>query len=121
MNANLSVKTATRGCLAISTAMLLSWMCGAAPATADEQLRTETVSFRDLNVNSPDGAQALFNRIHAAARRVCSESDPILQIAANACTRKSEADAVKKANLPQLTAYYNSKHGDHPQALIAAR
>ena len=38
-----------------------------------------------------------------------------------ALARKSEADAVKKANMPQLTAYYNSKQGDHPQALIAAR
>jgi UrcA family protein len=118
---NVNVKTARHGYLAISTALLLSCVCGAAPATADEQLRSETVSFRDLNVTSPDGAQALFNRIHAAAKRVCSESDPILQIAANACARKSEADAVKKANLPQLTAYYNSKHGNQPQALIAAR
>jgi UrcA family protein len=118
---NVNVKAARHGYLAISTAMLLSCMCGAAPATADEQLRSETVSFRDLNVASPEGAQALFNRIHAAARRVCSESDPIMQLAANACTSKSEANAIKKANLPQLTAYYNSKHGDNPQALIAAR
>jgi len=119
MNSN--VTAARRGCLAISTAILLSCACVAAPASAGEQVRTETVTFRDLDVTGPEGVRVLFDRIHAAAKRVCSTSDPMLQVAAYICISKAEAGAVNKVNLPQLTAYYSSKHGDKPQPLIAAR
>jgi UrcA family protein len=119
MNSN--VKTATLGRLAVSTAMLLSCVCVAAGALANEQVRSATVNFRDLNVGTLEGAQALFGRIHTAAKRVCSESDPLLQIGAMNCAKKAEADAIEKLNLPQLTAYYKSKNGDQTRQLIAAR
>lgn len=119
MNSN--AKTGRRGCRAISTALLLSCLCVAAGALADGQPRSETVRFPDLNVATPEGAQALFNRIHAAANRVCSENDPILRLGATVCARKAEANAIAALNLPQLTAYYKSRNGDHTQPLIAAR
>jgi UrcA family protein len=119
MDSNL--KTATLGRLAISTAMLLSCVCVAPGALANEQVRSETVNFRDLNVGTPDGAQVLFGRIHTAAKRVCSETDPVRQIGAMDCAKKAEADAITSLNLPQLTAYYNSKNGNHARQLIAAR
>jgi UrcA family protein len=101
--------------------MLLTCVWAFSSASADEQVRSETVKFHDLNVNTPEGVQALYGRIHSAAKHVCSESDPILQQGSAACARKSEANAIVKLSLPQLTAFYNIKNGDHTQPLIASR
>lgn len=111
------VKTANR--LVFSTAMLLMSVWAAPGAFADEPVRTETVKFYDLNVDSPAGVQALFSRIHAAAMRVCSERDPVMQAAAVSCFRKAEARAVQNLNLPQLTAYYRQKTGERSPLTIA--
>ncbi len=115
-----NVKTLSRVPVAIATAIVL---VGAVVSTAhaDEQVRTETVKFADLNVDTPSGAQALYTRIHWAAQRVCSEADPIQQLAAKACVSKAEARAIEKLSLPQLTAFYQMKTGRQPQSLIANR
>jgi UrcA family protein len=121
MNSN--IKTPNRLPLALATAMLLTSVWGASSAFADEEVRSETVKFQDLNVNTPEGVQALYGRIHAAANRVCSDSDPVLRQGAAACARKAEGSAIEKLNLSQLTAYYKmkTKNGDHTQPLVAAR
>jgi UrcA family protein len=119
MNSN--VKTANRIPGALSTAMLLTCVWAFSSASADEQVRSERVKFQDLNVDTPEGVQALYGRIHSAAKRVCSESDAALQRASAACARKAEANAIEKLSLPQLTAYYKIKNGDHTQPLVAAR
>jgi UrcA family protein len=111
----------TRIPLALATAISLTWVWGACNAFADEEVRSERVKFQDLNVQTPEGVQALYGRIHAAARRVCSETDPVLREAEGVCARKAEADAVEKLNLAQLTAYYKIKTGEHTQPLVAAR
>jgi UrcA family protein len=115
-----NVKTPNRVGLAIATAMALAGMV-VSTAHANEQVRTETVKFDDLNVDTASGAQALYTRIHWAAQRVCSETDPIQQLAAKACVRKAEARAIEKLSLPQLTAFYQMKTGAQPQSLIANR
>ena len=119
MNAN--TKTANRIPRTLSTAMLLMCMCAFSGAFADEPVRSEKVKFQDLNVDTPEGVQALYGRIHSAAARVCSDSDPILRMAAALCAKKAEGDAIQKLNLPQLTAYYRIKTGDRTQPLVAAR
>jgi UrcA family protein len=121
MNSN--IKTPNRIALALSTAMLLTCVGAASDAFADEQVRSETVKFQDLNVNTPEGVQAIYGRIHAAAKRVCFESDPVLQQAAAACARKAEGNAIQKLNVSQLTAYYKikTKTGGHTPSLVAAR
>jgi UrcA family protein len=103
--------------------MSLTCIWGASSALADEEIRSEKVKFQDLNVNTPEGVQVLYSRIHGAAKRVCAESDPVLQPAENACAGKAEANAIEKLNLPQLTAYYKikTKTGEHTQPLVAAR
>jgi len=116
-----NVKTVNCISRALSAAMLLTCVWAFSSASADEQVRSERVKFQDLNVNAPDGVQALYSRIHAAAKRVCSENDPIMQLASAACARKAEANAIEKLSLPQLTAYYKIKTGDHTQPLVAAR
>ncbi len=118
MNSN--VKTASRIPLALTAAMLLAF-AGASSAHANDQVRSETVKFGDLNVGTPSGVQTLYDRIHAAARRVCSESDPLQRTAVNACTRKAEASAIETLSLPQLTAFYQMKTGGETQPLIAHR
>lgn len=119
---NSTVKTA--GVLvALQAAMALTCALIASTAFADDQLRTETVKFADLNVNTTEGAQALYTRIHRAAIHVCSYdgADPLMQISAASCARKAEARAIEKLSLPQLTAYYQAKTGKHTQALSASR
>jgi UrcA family protein len=114
-------KIKTRISFALAAAMLLTYVGGASSAFADEQVRSERVKFQDLNVTTQEGVQALYGRIHAAAKRVCSETDPVLRSAEVSCARKAEANAIEKLNLSQLTAYYKTKTGDHTQPLVAAR
>jgi UrcA family protein len=120
MNSN--IKNVDRRSLAFSTAMLLACVWAVSTAYAGEELRSQTVKFQDLNVNTPEGVRALYGRIHAAAWQVCSSTgDPIEQFAARTCARKAEAKAIETVNLPQLTAFYQTKTGDRTQPLSASR
>jgi UrcA family protein len=116
---NSIAKTVSRAVLAYSTAMWLASVLVAPNAFAEDQVRAETVKFADLNVNTPAGVKALYGRIHAAAFRVCYEPEELIR--AKACITKAEGEAVKKLNLPLLTAYYQSKTGIRPDTLIAIR
>jgi UrcA family protein len=115
-----NVKTARRMPLAITTAVLLACVA-VSTARANEEPRSEIVKFADLNVDTPSGAQTLYGRIHAAAKRVCWDSDPTWQRAVAACAREAEAKAVAKVGLPQLTAIYQMKTGQQPLPVIANR
>jgi UrcA family protein len=120
---NSTVKTANRVPLAFAAAMLLTCAWAASTAFAGEQVRSETVKFTDLNVNTSQGVQALYGRIHAAAWRVCSNNsaDPLFQHAARDCARNAEAKAIETVNVPELTAFYRMKTGDQKQPLSASR
>jgi UrcA family protein len=120
---NSSAKTANPVPLAFSAAMLLACVWAVSTAFAGEQVRSETVKFSDLNVNTSEGVQALYGRIHAAAWHVCltASTDPLVRMEARECARKAEAKAVGTVNLPQLTAFYRKKTGDHTQPLSANR
>lgn len=119
MKAN--VKGSSRPVVMVSTAVILA--CGWLGSTvlAGEPVRSEIVKFQDLNLSNPEGVQALYGRIHAAAKRVCSQTDPMFKSAAAVCARKAEAQAVAKVGLPQLVAYYRAQTGDHTQPLIVGR
>ena len=113
---------AARGArLVLRSATLMACGLVASYACADDQLRTETVKFRDLNANKPAGVEALYGRIHSAARRVCSETDKMKQARASACAKKAEAHAIAMLNLPLLTEYYQIKTGGRTPALNANR
>ena len=120
---NSCVKTANRMPLALSAAMWLACVWAVSTAFAEDQVRSETVKFTDLNVSTSEGAQALYGRIHAAAWRVCSNNsgDPLFQQAARDCARKAEAKAIETVNQPQLTAFYRMKTGNKTQPLSASR
>ena len=120
---NSSVKTAKPLPLAFSAAMLLACVWAISTAFAGEQVRSETVKFPDLDVNTSEGVQTLYGRIHAAAWRVCSTSstDPLFQLGARKCARNAEAKAIETLSLPQLTAFYRTKIGNQSQPLSASR
>lgn len=109
----------------LATILLVSCVLGAPAAMADEPVRAETVRFSDLNVETPEGIKALYGRIHQAAKKVCDEhdTDPFRGAIEQACFQKSEQAAVKRLNVPKLTAFYNDRvqrKAVSPQ-LVAAR
>jgi UrcA family protein len=118
MNSN--IKTANPTILAYAIAMWLACGLVASNAHADDQVRSETVKFADLNLSTSAGVEALYGRIHAAARRVC-EQPPGELAATGWCTTRAESKAIGKVNLPLLTAYYQKKTGNRPPALTANR
>jgi UrcA family protein len=116
---NSIVKTETLGVRGCATAMLLACVLVAFNAHAGD-VRSETVKFADLNLSTPSGVDALYRRIHAAARRVC-EQPAGEETAARSCMLKAEGDAVSKVNIPLLTSLYQKKTGTQPVPIIASR
>ena len=113
-------KTDKRSMLACATAMWLACALVASNAYADDQVRSETVKFADLDLGAPAGVEALYGRIHAAARRVCDQPPGELA-ATRACMTKAESEAVGKVNVELLTAFYQKKTGNRPQTITANR
>ena len=98
------------------------WLaCGLAVSSAQAgDARSETVRFGDLNLRSQAGVEALYGRIHAAARRVC-EMPAGEQAAAKGCMAKAERQAIGKLNISSLTAFYQKKTGSEPLTITASR
>lgn len=113
---NAKIKTENHAALVCAIAMSLACALVASNAHADDQARSETVKFADLNLDTSAGAEALYGRIHAAARRVCDDMPDI-----SGCVTHAERGAIGKVNAPLLTAYYEKRTGTPPQALTAKR
>jgi UrcA family protein len=117
MNANIKSDKGT--ILAYVAALWLA--CGlAAPSAQADDARSETVKFTDLNLDSQAGVEALYGRIHAAARRVCEQPAGELP-ALKKCMAKAESQAIRKVNNSLLTAFYQKKTGSEPQTITANR
>jgi UrcA family protein len=87
----------------------LTCLIGFGPVEASES-RSMTVSYRDLNLSTIEGATVLYQRLRHAATAVCDErgttavdSYQVWQ----ACYRAAMADAVRKVNNPLLTALHS--------------
>lgn len=81
-------------------------------ARADQPVATQRVSFKDLNLNSPEGAAALYGRIKIAANQVCRGWDnfDLSQMrAAHTCISSAVSRAIADVNSPMLTSLYNEK------------
>jgi UrcA family protein len=71
-------------------------------------VRTEDIKFQDLNLETMAGVEALYQRIHSAAQRVCVDSGEPKLVAApesEKCTKGAAARAIKEINLPALTVF----------------
>jgi UrcA family protein len=80
----------------------------AAPADASASVR---VNYRDLNLATEQGTQALYGRIVSAARKVCAVSDirVLAEVAAaQACETQAIAHAVRAVNSPRLAATHSA-------------
>lgn len=118
MNSN--VKTDNRKFLGYVVATLLASVLVASNAHAGDQPRSETVKFADLNLSTSAGAEALYQRIHRAALRVCNEPGELAVTVA--CMHDAERKAIGKVNSPLLTAFYQQKSGGrNPQTVTASR
>jgi UrcA family protein len=117
-----SVKESVMGISKIvrTSALRMAWvMVTLAPmvmlynaARADEPVATQRVSFKDLNLNTPEGAAVLYGRIKRAANEVCGhwEIVDLSQIhAVQTCISGAVSRAVAQVNSPMLTSLYNEK------------
>jgi UrcA family protein len=102
-------------------AFVVSLLGVGAAAAATPDVRTETVRYQDLNLQSETGVEILFQRIHAAARRVCDQPSAAGMFSSygiKGCVEKAEGRAVTAVNLPALSAFYQKSTG-HPVAILA--
>ena len=84
-------------------------------AHADESLvQARTVHYADLNINSPAGAEVLYQRIRSAAEQVCGNVDSrrlAEAAAAKACVDRAMSESVRAVNAPRLTDTYDAHTG----------
>ena len=90
--------------------------CAAAPAALAQSLNGETVqvSAAGLDTASAAGARQLLHKIRMASVKVCADqrSDPVYATDGYfGCVRRTTADAVARADIPQLTALYKGGNG----------
>lgn len=98
-------------------ALILSLLHITPARSATPDVRSVTVSYRDLDLSTPHGAKVLYRRIRAAAREVCGYrgADLLEQSAWKGCYHNAIADAVGKVNNPLVTAV----HTGRPPAMTA--
>jgi len=82
-------------------------------ASAEPKVKTQAVSYADLDLSKPAGAQTLYKRIKAAARHVCGPADQYTFVTPPAafreCFEKAVADAVAQVDRPSLTALHREE------------
>ena len=117
---NSKVKTDDRPFLACSFAILVACLLAASNAVADDQVRSETIKFADLKVDTAAGAEALYHRIYGAAQRVCGyEATSVWsQTVWRSCVRPTVDATVAKANNPLLTALHTGRKPAPATAMI---
>lgn len=100
--------TSARSLLALSTCALLG-LASMAPATAampdNREVVAKLVRFKDLDIATALGAEALYGRIASAAHDVCRGET--LSFAAD-CRMRAIDDAVKGVGSPLLTSLHRS-------------
>jgi UrcA family protein len=69
------------------------------------EVATRVVKFKDLDLSTAIGAQALYGRIVSAARFVCRDS---LYLATYECRARAVDDAVKGVGSPLLSSIHRS-------------
>jgi UrcA family protein len=91
-----------------------SMLVDAAQASdASDTTPHKVVSFKDLNLNSPEGVAVLYKRIKSAAYDVCGAPDryDLSQFKTEICVRDAVSRAIVQVNNPMLTSLHESKTG----------
>jgi UrcA family protein len=117
MNRISLIRRSSLVCLAAVSAFGLS------AAQAGTDTHSLTVRYRDVNLSSIAGANALYGRIQGAARFVCGEEGHSLADTRSwqTCYRGAVADAVARINNPMLTAVHQRVNGDTPVTAMLDR
>jgi UrcA family protein len=119
---NTKLENAIHGTFLAGAFLISLFIVGTAFASSpDGDVRSESVKFQDLNLQSDAGVAALYQRIHAAARRVCDQPEEAglsSAYAIQSCEEKAESRAIMKVNLPALSAFYQKKSG-RPVPILA--
>jgi UrcA family protein len=95
-------------------------------ARADESVDTiahKVVSFRDLNLETPEGAAVLYRRIRSAAYEVCENPSgyDLSQLKMQTCIKDAVSRAVTQVNRPLLTSLYKEKAGKSDKKVTLAQ
>ncbi len=107
-----AVYTLITACVAIGACATVQAGEACAVAQSVHPANAVTVSYRDLNLATPEGAHVLYARITHAAHAVCGASDirDLVAVAASqACQREAIAQAVGSVHSPQLAALLNTR------------
>lgn len=80
---------------------------------ADGETPRITVSYADLDLTGPEGAQTLYRRLRAAAHRVCDAGRDLRVLGERAryraCVEKALTQAVRSVDRDALTALHRRK------------
>ena len=78
-----------------------------------DSLPHKVVSFKDLNLDTPEGAAVLYRRITSAANEVCGNPEryDLSELKLQICIKDAVSRAITQVNRPILTSLYNKKTG----------
>ncbi len=111
----LSVTKVVRMAWGLVASAAIAWGGGNAAQAGepDNSVPHKVVSFHDLNLNSPEGAAALYRRINAAAYEVCGSPDryDLSTLKLHRCVKDAVSRAIAQVNSPMLTSLYEAKSG----------
>jgi UrcA family protein len=95
----------------LAGAALLCTGAMAAPITGATETRSETVKYSTTNAATPEGAAALYQKLHETAARVCGGADtatsPLYPTGSYAaCVTGALDGAVRRVGIPMVTAMH---------------
>jgi UrcA family protein len=98
----------------IATTLVVFAAASSALAAQPADRLTKRVTYGDLNLESPEGAKALYSRLRSAAQEVCSPFDSkelSHRGAWRACVDGALEAAVAKIDKPLVSALHNQSAG----------
>lgn len=114
----------------IALAIAHAFYGGVAAADSAATTQHRSVAFRDLNLQSREGATTLYKRIERAADSMCALSWSIRELGGSStlasqvrdCQMQAIERVVTQVNAPMLTAVFNDKvHGkSKPMRIVRA-
>jgi len=119
---NINLKNATFSAVAFVCACLI--MNSAAAGGPIGETLKQKVIYSDLNLDRAEGIAALYQRVHAAAARVCSPTESRetgLSYTSQSCIADATSRAVMTINNPALSAYSNARKGLGQSGLVAGQ
>jgi len=96
----------------LAATVSLAFMAQPASANTGTETASETVKFRDLDLNQSEDAKTLLRRIRRAATMVCTGSRTLTGVhfssrTSRDCIKQATSGAVAKLGHPVVTAMYD--------------